>query len=78
MGKTLHYGRRGNRAALEARINRHVLHRGTAAYFDAVQAAAIEAVGVANEVTRQAMGPQRSYVTFRDDAPRFGRRLPPR
>jgi hypothetical protein len=80
MGKTLHYGSKGVRSALEDRINRLVLRRGTDAHFDAV--CRWQGEKVAREVTRHVMGPEpvaphKNFV-FRDSAPGFGKRLPPR
>jgi hypothetical protein len=75
MGKTVHYGSKGNRVALQDRINRHVLHRGTAAHFDAMLEQ--QAFNVAVEVTREVMGRQVRYCqpSYRSTAPGFGSRL---
>ena len=78
MGKTLRYGSKGNRVALLDRMDRFAIHRRTDAWYQHSLLADRTAAEVAFEVSPGQRRVPPNYVTYRDTAPGFGRRLPSR
>lgn len=78
MSKTIRFGARGNRVALQDRIDRHVLHRHTNAWYQHAIIADAEGKRIALELSPGQARTEPSNVSFRSGAPGFGRRLPPR